>query len=96
MQVEGRELQSALQYQVLSTGLQHGHLVPGVQHQQRSMLPLEKQVSACGILVYEVHIMEWAFLDIYSEIGLSKCVNHNILHNIIIIIIMLLPKSNCK
>ena len=50
MQVEGGELQSALQYQVLSTGLQHGHLVlvGGVQHQQCSMLQLEKQVSvAC-------------------------------------------------
>ena len=47
MQVEGGELQSALQYQVLSTGLQHGHLVMvgGVQYQQWSMLPLEKQVS---------------------------------------------------
>ena len=47
MQVEGGELQSALQYQVLSTGLQHGHLamVGGVQHQQWSMLPSEKQVS---------------------------------------------------
>ena len=45
MQVEGRELQSALQYQVLSTGLQHGHLVMvgGVQSQQ-SILP-QKQVS---------------------------------------------------
>ena len=43
----GGELQSALQYQVLSTGLQHGHLVMagGVQHQQWWMLPLEKQVS---------------------------------------------------
>ena len=48
MQVEGGELQSALQYQVLSTGLQHGHLlvvVGGVQHQQWSMLPLEEPVS---------------------------------------------------
>ena len=51
MQVEGGELQSALQYQVLSTGLQYGHLamVPGVKHQQWSMLPLEKVVSvACN------------------------------------------------
>ena len=47
IQVEGGELQSALQYQVLSTGLQHGHLVMvgGVQHQQWCMLPLEKQVG---------------------------------------------------
>ena len=47
MQVEGGELQSALQYQVLSTGLQHGHLIilRGVLHQQWCMLPLEKQVS---------------------------------------------------
>ena len=48
MQVEEGELQSALQYQVLSTGLQHGHLlvmVGGVQDQQWSTLPLEKQVS---------------------------------------------------
>ena len=46
IQVEGGELQSALQYQVLSTGLQHGHLVMvgGVQHQQWWMLPLKKQV----------------------------------------------------
>ena len=52
MQAEGGELQSALQYQVLSTGLQHGHLVMvvmmvrGVQHQQSSTLPQGKQVSA--------------------------------------------------
>ena len=47
IQVEGGELQSALQYQVLSTGLQRGHLVMvgGVQHQQWWMLPLKKQVS---------------------------------------------------
>ena len=47
MQVKGGELQSALQYQVLSTGLQLGHLVmvPGVQHQQWCMLSLEKHVS---------------------------------------------------
>ena len=68
MQVEGEELQSALQYQVLSTGLQHGHLlvlVRGVQHQQWSMLPLEKQVSVAymtiipvcvyGAFLYTVH-----------------------------------------
>ena len=48
MQVEGGKLQSALQYHVLSTGLQHGHLVMvgGVRHQQCRMLPPEKQVSA--------------------------------------------------
>ena len=47
MQVEGGELQSALQYQVLSTELQHGHLavLEEVQHQQWSMLPHKKQVS---------------------------------------------------
>ena len=47
MQVEGGQLQSALQYQVLSTGLHHGHLlvvVTGVQRQQYCMLPLEKRV----------------------------------------------------
>ena len=51
MQVEGGELQSALQYQVLSTGLKHGHLVMvrGVQDQQWSMLPLEKQVSVAYV-----------------------------------------------
>ena len=53
MQVQGGdlELQSAPQYQVLSTGLQHGHLlvmIGGVQHQQWSMLPLEKQVSVAS------------------------------------------------
>ena len=48
MQVERGELQSALQYLVLSTGLQHGHfmvMVRGVQHQQWCMPLLEKQVS---------------------------------------------------
>ena len=53
MQVEGGELQSALQYQVLSTGLQHGHYlakVGGVQHQQWSMLPSERQVSVACII----------------------------------------------
>ena len=57
MQAEGGELQSALQYHVLSTGLQHGHLVTvaGVQHQQWSMLPPEKQVSAmCTLLSMSV------------------------------------------
>ena len=51
MQVEGGELQSAVQYQVLSTRLQHGHLVlvGGVQHQQWCMLPLEKQVSVAYV-----------------------------------------------
>ena len=46
MHIEGGKLQSVLQYLVLSTGLQHGHLVmvEGVQHQQ-SILALEKQVS---------------------------------------------------
>ena len=37
MHLEVGELQSALQYQVLSTGLQHGQsaeMVGGVQHQQ--------------------------------------------------------------
>ena len=49
MHIKGGELQSALQYQVLSTGLQHGHLlvmVGGVQHQQR-MLPLEVSAYVC-------------------------------------------------
>ena len=56
MQVEGGELQSALQYQVLSTGLQHGHLlvmVGGVQDQQWSMLLPEKQVSVMCIVKHE-------------------------------------------
>ena len=54
MQVEGGELQSSLQYQVLSTGLQHGHLamVGGVQHQQWCMPTLEKQVSVAYVLTY--------------------------------------------
>ena len=45
--MHGIELQSALQYQVLSTGLQRGHLIVlgGVKHQQWRVLPLEKQVS---------------------------------------------------
>ena len=48
MQVKGGELQSALQYQVLSTGLQHGQLlvvVGGVQNQWWHILLLEKHVS---------------------------------------------------
>ena len=56
MQVQGETLQSALQYQVLSTGLQHGHfivVVAGVQDQQWSMLPPEKQVSAMCIRKHE-------------------------------------------
>ena len=53
MQAKGGELQSALQYQVLSTGLEHGHfivMVAGVQHLQWSMLPPEKQVSVMCIV----------------------------------------------
>ena len=48
MHVEGGWLQSALQYQVFSTGLQHGHLtvvLGGVQHQQWRVLSQEEQVS---------------------------------------------------
>ena len=59
MDKRGGELQSAVQYQVLSTGLQHGHflviiMVAGVQDQQWSMLPLEKQVSVAyiSIIIY--------------------------------------------
>ena len=56
MQVKGGELQSALRYQVLSTGLQHGHfieMVAGVEHLQWSMLLPEKQVSAMYIVKHE-------------------------------------------
>ena len=44
---------TALQYQVFSTGLQHGHLVMvgGVQHQQWWMLPLEKQVGHAWVVI---------------------------------------------
>ena len=75
MQVEGGELQSALQYQVLSTGLQHGHLemIGEVQHQQWWMLLLEKHVSVAYIVYYIVLVS--SFDAVNSHHGVSRSVS---------------------
>ena len=75
MHVQGAELRSALQYQVLSTGLQHGHLLVvmvagGVHYQQEWMLPVEKQVNVESMECTNDYILYSGMKCVCMRIGL--------------------------
>ena len=76
MHIQVGELQSALQYQVLSTGLQHGHflvMVGEVQYQQWRVLPLKKQVSMASMECTNDYIL---YNDMKSGGGCSGLLLH--------------------